>query len=81
MADKFKILKSIDSHKNIIIELNEKGKETKKIKETKEKNIVTYWIYAPKDYKESGKLHATGGYLDFEEALKVCKRINKFMEK
>lgn len=82
MPNKLKILKSIDSHKNIMIEVNEKGEEIKKIRETNEEGVISYWIYNPEIYKEkNGKIHATGGYLDFDEAVKVCERLNNLLKK
>lgn len=82
MPNRLKILKSIDSRKNIMIEVNEKGEEIKKIREINEEGVVSYWIYNPEIYKEeNGDIHATGGYLDFNEAVKECKRLNNLFEK
>lgn len=80
MENKFKILKSIDTHKNIMIEVDETGEEIEKIREINREGIVSYWIYAPEEYKNDGELHATGGYLDFEEAKNICDRLNKYMK-
>lgn len=82
MPNKLKILKSIDSRKNIMIEVNEKGEEVKKIREINEDGVVSYWIYNPEIYKgKNGKIHATGGYLNFDEAVKACKRLNSLFKK
>lgn len=82
MPNKLRILKSIDSRKNIMFEVNEKGEEVKKIREINEEGVVSYWIYNPEIYKEeNGKIHATGGYMDFNEAVKECKRLNNLFKK